>query len=221
MTEKKAIENSNIWNVTPKQAVQIQREMARLVSETRDFDEIETVAGVDSSVRKGRAKAAVVVLDFGTLEVIDAAVAEGPVSFRYVPGLLTFREGPLIVEAVEKLIRKPDLIVFDGQGRAHPRRLGIASHMGVLLDIPSIGCAKKRLWGEYGEPGLEKGSVSPLTHKGEAIGSVLRTRAGVKPVFVSVGHRIDLESSVKFVLSCCRKYRLPETTREAHRLAKL
>jgi deoxyribonuclease V len=207
------------WDVTPKEAVEIQRRLAELVSEKPDFRDVKTVAGVDVCIRGNQGAAAIVALELETLEVVETAVFRGTVVFPYVPGLLTFREGPLVLKAAEKLGLKPDLFIFDGQGRAHPRRLGLASHMGLWLDAPSVGCAKTRLCGKYEAPGIEKGSVSPLVEKGETIGAAVRTRTGVKPVFVSAGHRIDLESSVRYVLSCCVKYRLPETTRKAHRLA--
>jgi len=132
---------------------------------------------------------------------------------------LTFREGPVILNALGRLGRKPDLLIFDGQGIAHPCRLGIASHIGLIVDLPSIGCAKSRLCGEYQEPGVERGSHVPLIDHGETIGSIVRTRTGVKPVFVSIGHRIDLKTSVDYILNACKGYRLPETTRKAHRMA--
>jgi deoxyribonuclease V len=150
---------------------------------------------------------------------VEYAIATRPATFPYIPGLLSFREGPVILDAMNKLSAAPDLLIFDGQGVAHPRRLGIASHIGLLLDLPSIGCAKSRLCGQHEEPGLERGSHVPLMDKGETIGSVVRTRSGVKPVFVSVGHRLDLRTSVEYVLACCRGYRLPETTRRAHLMA--
>ncbi|MCL7454196.1 MAG: endonuclease V, partial [Anaerolineae bacterium] len=144
---------------------------------------------------------------------------KAPVTFPYVPGLLTFREGPSVVKALEELDTWPDLLIFDGHGLAHPRRIGLASHMGVILDRPSIGCAKSRLVGEHGEPDDDAGNWTPLRDGQEVIGAVVRTRAKVKPVFVSIGHRIDLNTAVDFVLRCTRGYRLPETTRYAHRLA--
>jgi len=180
---------------------------------------VTTVAGVDAGYRDDMARAAVVVLTYPGLEVTDYATADRPVTFPYIPGLLTFREAPAVLDAMEKLTTLPDLLIFDGQGIAHPRRLGIASHIGVLLDMPAIGCAKSRLCGRHEEPDSEKGSHVPLIHNGDIIGAVTRTRNNVKPVFVSPGHRIDLPTSVEYVLSCCRKYRLPETTRQADHLA--
>jgi deoxyribonuclease V len=142
-----------------------------------------------------------------------------PVSFPYVPGLLAFREGPIVLAALERLAERPDVLIFDAQGLAHPRRMGLATHLGILLDVPSVGCAKSRLCGKETEPGEEKGSWTPLLDRGEVIGAVVRTRSRVRPVYVSVGHRVDLETAVSLVLSCATKYRLPEPTRWAHRVA--
>lgn len=161
-------------------------------------------------------RAAIVILNYPELEIIDMATSEGEINFPYVPGLLSFREMPLILEAWEKLTTIPDLILADGQGIAHPRRLGIASHLGLTLDVPSIGCAKSRLIGEHGPLAAEAGSFSFLTDHDEIIGAAVRTRFSVNPVYVSIGHRIDLESSISWVLNCCRGLRLPEPTRLAH-----
>jgi deoxyribonuclease V len=165
------------------------------------------------------ARAAVVVLALPSLQPVDYAVAQVPVTFPYVPGLLTFREGPSVIKALRKLDSRPDLLIFDGQGQAHPLRIGLAAHMGVILDQPSVGCAKSRLVGEHDEPGNHVGDWTPLRDGDEVIGAVLRTRAGVKPVFVSIGHRVDLEAAIDLVLRCTGRYRLPETTRYAHRVA--
>jgi deoxyribonuclease V len=164
--------------------------------------------------------AALVVTDMATGAVVEEATAVRRVSFPYVPGYLSFREGPVIVAAWEKLFGKPDALLIDGQGIAHPRRLGIASHIGVLLDVPSVGCAKKRLVGESAEPGPRKGDWTPLVHDGETVGAVLRTRPRVKPVFVSPGHRADLPSSIALVLRLCFRYRLPDPARRAHQLTQ-
>jgi deoxyribonuclease V len=141
------------------------------------------------------------------------------ITFPYVPGLLAFREGPVVLAALEQVSDPPDVLLFDGQGLAHPRRLGLATHIGVLLDRPSIGCAKSRLCGEHEEPPAERGGWVPLRDGDEVIGGVVRTRAGVRPVYVSVGHRVDLETAVSLVVACCTRYRLPEPTRRAHRAA--
>lgn len=207
------------WEISPKEAVQVQKRLAACVITRCPMPRVAAVAGVDTSYRNGRARAAVVSLTYPDLELLEQRTAERKVDFPYVPGLLSFREGPAVMDALRGLSRRPDLLIFDGQGLAHPRRFGIASHIGVLVGIPSIGCAKSRLVGEYEEPGNERGSVRPLTHKGETIGAVVRTRSGVKPVFVSTGHLIGLNESVQVVLRCCRRYRLPETTRLADKLA--
>jgi len=207
------------WDLSPKDAIALQRQLSERVKEAKPAGRIATVAGIDVGFRGDTAIAAVMMLTYPGLETVSAATACRRSSFPYIPGLLSFREGPVLMEAIDKLSRKPDLLIFDGQGLAHPRRLGIASHIGILTGIPSIGCAKSRLCGTYRMPGTEKGSYSPLADGKDIIGTVLRTRRNVRPVFVSVGHLIDLASCIRFVLSCCTKYRLPEPTRLAHHLA--
>ena len=207
------------WDLAPVGAVQVQRDLTSRVVAENQTAEVRTVAGVDISTANRRAHAAIVVLAFPTLEPLEAAEADVPLSFPYVPGLLTFREGPAIVAALENLQAEPDLFIFDGHGRAHPRRMGIATHMGVILDRPSIGCAKSRLCGEHGEVGPRVGDYAELWHQGEVIGVVLRTREGVKPVFVSTGHRVDLDHAIHYMLKCGSGYRLPEPIRWAHREA--
>jgi deoxyribonuclease V len=160
--------------------------------------------------------AAVVVVEWPSGDVVEQVTAERPAEFPYIPGLLSFREIPALLAAFEKLRSKPDVIIYDGHGIAHPRRFGIASHLGVLLDVPTIGCAKSRLVGEHAEPGLERGAQTPLTLDGKTIGAVVRTRTNVKPVFVSVGHRVSLRAAVRLVLDTATRYRLPEPTRLAH-----
>ena len=177
------------------------------------------MAGIDTGYRNGMSQAAVVSLKYPSLEPLEQAISQRPVNFPYIPGLLSFREAPVILEAIEKLKKIPDLLIIDGHGIAHPRRFGIACHIGLLLDVPSIGCAKTLLVGEYDEPGLERGGFNYLKDRGEIIGAVLRTRSNVNPIFVSIGHKVDLKDSIKFVLNCCRGYRLPETTRRADRLS--
>ncbi len=179
------------------------------------------VAGVDSAFFDDRIISTACLFTFPSLELVEETFAIREVSFPYIPGLLSFREGGSTIEAVEKLKKRPDTIIFDGQGIAHPRGLGIASYAGVLLDIPSVGCAKSRLVGEYNEPGMRKASRSPLLILGKTVGAVLRTRANVKPVFVSPGHRIDIEGSVRLVLECATSFRLPEPTRRADALSKV
>ena len=208
------------WNVPVEEAVALQQRLRSLVQRTDGIklEEVHTVAGIDASYRDV-ARAAAVVLSFPGMERLDEAVAARESVFPYVPGLLSFREGPAVLDALAKLSVQPDVLIFDGQGYAHPRRFGLASHLGVYLDRPSIGCAKSRLVGSYKEPGLEPGDRSSLTDRGEVIGVALRTKARTKPLFISIGHRIDLETAVEVVLRCLRGYRLPEPTRLAHNLA--
>ena len=182
---------------------------------------VKTVAGVDVGFERAGAvtRAAAVVLDFPGLEPREQAVARQPTRFPYVPGFLSFREAPAVLAALEQLRQVPDLLLCDGQGIAHPRRFGIACHLGVLTDIPSIGVAKSRLVGTHGTVPKVKGAWAPLMDAGEVIGAVLRTRDGVKPLYVSIGHRVSLDTAIDYVLRCTTKYRLPETTRLADRLA--
>ena len=164
--------------------------------------------------------AAVVVVDLQSGEIVEERTAVVRTEFPYVPGYLSFREGPAIIAAWGTLRSPPDAVLFDGQGIAHPRRFGIASHVGLLLDVPSVGCAKSRLVGEHGEPGMERGDFAPLRHEGEVVGAALRTRKRVKPVYVSVGHRADLPAAIALVLSLCTRYRLPDPARRAHQLTR-
>jgi deoxyribonuclease V len=207
------------WGVSPEEAMAIQQELRGKVSTERGFDEIQTVAGVDVGFKGDMARAAVVVLSYPGLEPLAQSVAEVPVQFPYVPGLLAFREAPAALAALEKLTTEPDLFIFDAQGLAHPRRMGLATHLGVLIDRPSIGCAKSRLCGDHAELPTEAGSYTTLYDGDEVIGAVVRSRTGVAPLYVSIGHKVDLETAIEVVLQCCRGYRLPETTRYAHRVA--
>ena len=207
------------WKVAPAEAMEIQQQLRERISRESTLTTVHTIAGVDVGFKGNIAKAAVVVLNYPELAPLDQSVAELEVEFPYIPGLLAFREAPPILAAFEKLQTEPDLIIFDGQGLAHPRRMGIASHVGVILDLPSIGCAKSRLYGIHEEPGPEKGSYTYLYDGDEVIGAVVRTRTDVKPLYVSIGHKIDLETAIQYVLNCCRGYRLPEPTRYAHRAA--
>ncbi|HUT68422.1 MAG TPA: deoxyribonuclease V, partial [Dehalococcoidales bacterium] len=161
----------------------------------------------------------VVVLSYPEFELVETRIVTDRIEFPYVPGLLSFREAPLILAACEELTVTPDLLMVDGQGIAHPRRMGLASHLGLFLDIPTIGCAKSRLCGSHEEPGNEAGSYAELLDNGEVIGAAVRTRTGVKPVYVSIGHKVDLSTAIRRVLECCRGYRLPEPTRLAHQAA--
>lgn len=209
------------WNLSPAEARALQTEYAHRVVRTDAFGPIELVAGIDIGFEDhGRTtRAAVAVLGLPDLALLEHALVRRPTDFPYVPGLLSFREIPAAVEALARLARTPDLLVCDGQGVAHPRRFGLASHLGWLFDVPSIGVAKSRLIGEFEPPGDRRSAWTPLTHEGEVIGAALRTRAGAKPVFVSTGHRVGLESALALALACTPRYRLPETTRQAHRLA--
>jgi deoxyribonuclease V len=209
------------WNVSPEEAAAIQQELAQQVvrQNALAIEAVRYVAGVDVGFVGDMARAAVVVCEFPSLRPAAQSLAQVPVSFPYIPGLLAFREGPAVLAALEKLDLWPDVFIFDAQGIAHPRRLGLASHMGVVLDWPSIGCAKSRLVGQFTAPPAERGAWTPLTDGQECIGAVVRTRAGAEPLFVSIGHRVNLETAVELVLRCTRQYRLPETSRLAHMLA--
>lgn len=211
------------WDITPKEAIALQKTLAGQVVFDRPLDlgTVTLVGGVDVSVKNNVSQAAVVVLTFPELEVIETVLAQQPTSFPYVPGLLSFREGPVLVEAFEKLKNTPDVFIFDGMGRIHPRRLGIAAHMGLWLQTPTVGCGKTHFIGDYAPPGEQKGDHSDLTHKGELLGVVLRTRSKVKPVYISPGHLIDLESALALTLRCTPRYRLPEPIRAAHDAARL
>jgi deoxyribonuclease V len=210
------------WDVSPEEAVQIQRELAQRVCETDVLETVRRVAGVDVGLEgpgKETARAAIVVLQFPELVPIAYAIARVPVTFPYIPGLLAFREIPAILHALEKIRIEPDVLIVDGHGRAHPRRLGIASHLGVLLERVTIGCAKSILCGHAAEPPQRVGAWTPLLDGDECVGAAVRTRASASPVYVSVGHRITLSRAIELVLQCCKGYRLPETTRYAHRVA--
>ena len=207
------------WDVSPKEAIALQQQLReRVVTENR-LGVVRTVAGVDISTAGERAHAAIVVLSFPDLQPLEAVQSDLPLSYPYIPGLLSFREGPSILAAAAELRIEPDLFIFDGQGLAHPRRLGIAAHMGVVLDRPSIGCAKSRLCGEHGQVGPKVGDYCQLVDQSEVIGAALRTREQVKPVFISIGHRVDLPTAIAYTLRCGGGYRLPEPTRWAHRVA--
>lgn len=192
----------------------------RVVLRKEDDWPPRTVAGVDVSYEKHGDLffAGIVVLDFPSLELREEASASGRVTFPYIPGLLSFRELPIVLEAFRRLRTVPEAVLVDGQGIAHPRRLGVASHLGLWLDLPTVGCAKSRLCGEHGEPGGRRGERAPLLLKGEPIGTVLTTRDGISPLYISPGHRIDFEGAADLALACCRRYRLPEPTRLAHLL---
>ncbi len=210
------------WDLTPQEAIQLQRELASRVIREGQPEAVKVIAGIDISAndRTGLARAAIVALAYPSMQVLEWVLHEESLRFPYIPGLLSFREAPSILAGFQKLKHKPDLLMVDGQGIAHPRRLGIASHLGLVLDLPSIGCAKSILTGHLkGELGQEIGARVPLMADGEVIGVGLRTKARTNPLIISVGHRLSLEVAVDYVLACCRGYRLPEPTRQAHNTA--
>ena len=217
------IDQLHAWNLDPKRAIALQHELAPdLISDAPlALDEITSVAGVDVSVRHQRSRAAVVVMSVPGLEVLEIVRAEREVSFPYIPGLLAFREGPVLVAALRQLRRAPDVFIFDGMGQIHPRKLGIAAHLGLWLGQPTIGCGKTPYIGEYIEPAAAKGSSSLINYRDEIIGAALRTREKVKPVYISVGHLADLASALKLVMSVTTRFRLPEPVRAAHHAARL
>ena len=208
------------WDLTPREAVEVQQRMRNMVRLRPLAQPVGVIAGADISYNKFSETvfAGIVVLSLPDLRIVETAGVRSVAKFPYVPGLLSFREAPSLLEAWEKLKTKPDVLMLDGQGIAHPRRFGIACHVGVLLDWPTIGCAKSILVGGYGELGLEAGSRSPLVDKGEQVGVALRTKSKVTPVYVSPGNLMDLDSAVDLVLRSTTKYRLPEPTRQAHLL---
>lgn len=214
------LHHTHPWDVTPAQAVTLQRTLAPLVREELLAHTPRTIAGVDMSVRDDQVQAAVVVLSFPDLFLIEQAIWRGPVEFPYVPGLLSFREAPAVLRALEQLQVQPDVLMTDSQGRAHPRRFGLACHLGVLLDRPVWGVAKSKLTGVHAELPSEPGAQLALYSGREVIGTVLRTRIRANPVYISVGHRITLPEAVALTLACTKGYRLPEPTRLAHLLSK-
>lgn len=213
--------HSHPWEVTPAEARNIQQRLAARVETADRLGTVRSVAGVDVGFEDGgrTTRAAVAVLHFPSLLSAEQAIARLPTGFPYIPGLLSFREIPAVLAALGKLSRLPDLLLCDGQGFAHPRRFGIACHLGVLTGLPAIGVAKSRLVGDHAPVPEQKGSWVPLLEGDERIGAVLRTRDRVTPLYISSGHRVSLETAIEYVLRCTTKYRLPETTRAAHRLA--
>jgi deoxyribonuclease V len=210
------------WDLPPEEAAALQRELRAQLILTWDDPPIRTIAGVDVGIREERGRCAIVVLSYPALEVLSSLVIEERVTYPYIPGLLTFREGPLILKAWERLTLLPDVVMFDGQGIAHPRGMGIAAHMGLWLEKPTLGVAKSRLWGEHAPVGEALGDLSWLYEKesGATIGAAVRTRPGTRPVYVSPGHRMDLPHAIELTLATCRGYRLPEPLRLAHRLTQ-
>jgi len=212
------IQHLHSWNVSYKEAAAIQKKLAEKIVSSSVIDRVSYVAGADISYDKGSNTlfAAVIIFNFPDLKKVEIQSAIGQTSFPYIPGLLSFREIPLLIECFLKVEQNPDLLLCDAHGIAHPRRFGLASHLGLLLNTPSIGCAKTRLIGAGKEPAIEKGSWTSLMFNGVEVGRMVRTRTGVKPMYISIGHLIDIDSAVRFTLACCTKYKMPEPTRQAH-----
>lgn len=205
------------------EAVAIQKQLREKLRIADDFGTPKTVLGVDVgyNLTTGMSRASIVLMDLATLTPLQNIVVETPTTFPYIPGLLSFREIPAILAAMAQLEAMPDILMVDGHGIAHPRRMGIAAHLGALLDMPSLGVAKKRLCGNHEDPAGQKGASTPLFHRGEQIGIVLRSREGVKPLYISPGHRMGMNSALGFVLHCLTRYRLPEPTRLADKFSKV
>ena len=208
------------WKLTEAEALKVQRDLAAAVEQTDRFDHIQYIAGVDVAYAKesDQLVAAVVVLDADTLEVIETATTTDKEQFPYIPGLFSFRELPPLIKAFEQLNHTPDLVVCDGQDYAHPRRFGLACHLGVMFDVPTIGCGKTRLLGTHQEPEKQRGAIAPLIDNDEVISHALRTQTNIKPIYVSTGHKISLTTACDWVLKLSPKYRLPETTRQADQM---
>ncbi|MCS6977681.1 MAG: deoxyribonuclease V [Gemmatales bacterium] len=206
------------WNLTPAEAVALQKTLADRVDLRSPLGRFDLVAGADVSYQRHghRLFGGVIVLRTDDLSVVEQHTVCESVRFPYVPGLLSFREAPVVLAAFEKLRTQPDVVLLDGQGYAHPRRFGLACHLGLWLGLPTLGCAKTLLVGSHGRLGAKAGSVAPLKHQGEVVGMAVRTRTSTRPVYVSAGHKIDLASAVEVVLATCRGYRIPEPTRQAH-----
>ena len=215
------IDKLHSWNVTPKQAIAIQHKLRDKIKTFDDFDLIKTIAGVDVGFikEKNLSCAALVIFGYPDMKILDVITCSEPINFPYIPTLLSFREVPIVLSCFEKLENPPDILILDGQGYAHPRRMGLACHVGVLLNIPTIGCAKSRLIGKFNMPKEKKGSFSYLYDKGEIIGAVLRTRDNISPVFISIGHRVSLDTSIKLILDMSIT-RIPEPTKIADREVK-
>jgi deoxyribonuclease V len=211
------------WDISPKEAIRVQTDIRnRIVLKPLQLKDIRLIAGVDVSVKEDLSRAAIVVLSYPDLVVQEEVTYTQKTTFPYVPGLLSFREGPVILNCLDKLMMNPDLFIFDGQGLAHPRRTGLASHMGVIIGKPSIGSAKSHLYGTYDTPGSKKGDYSIIKDKdGTPLGAALRTRDNTNPIYVSPGHLSDIPSAIKMILSCSPRYKIPEPIRAAHNAASL
>jgi deoxyribonuclease V len=206
------------WNVSAEEAVQIQEALKERIILKNTFSKVKTIGGGDVAYSEARNLlfSAIAVLSFPNMEILDMATADGKIPFPYIPSLLSFREGPILIKTFQRLRLKPDVMIYDGQGIAHPRGMGLASHMGLWLNIPSIGCAKTPLLDEFISPGLLKGSFEWIRRERKKVGAVLRTREKVKPLFISPGHRIDLQTSIQLILESCQGFRFPEPLRKAH-----
>jgi len=206
------------WNVSVEEAIQIQEALKDQIILKKPFSKVRTIGGGDVAYSKNenRLFGAIVVLSFPDMEILDMATADGKIPFPYIPNLLSFREGPILIKTFQKLKIKADVMIYDGQGIAHPRGMGLASHMGLWFDLPSIGCAKTPLLSEFIPPGPSKGNFQLIQREGKEVGAVLRTKDNVKPLFISPGHRIDLLTSIQVVLTTCQRYRIPEPLRRAH-----
>ena len=211
------------WDVSAKEAIRIQEVLKDQIVLKRNFSKISTIGGGDIAYSRNgdRLFGAIAVLSFPDMEVLDMASADGKITFPYIPGLLSFREGPILIKTFRRLKVRPDVIIFDGQGTAHPRRMGLTSHMGLWLDLPSMGCAKTPLLKEFINPGPTKGSFEWIRQEGKKVGAVLRTKENVKPLFVSPGHRIDLMTSIQLIFESCRGFRIPEPLRKTHQASLL
>jgi len=211
------------WNVSVAEAIQIQEALKKQIILRKTFSKVRTIGGGDVAYSKNGNLlfGAIVVLSYPEMKPIDAAMARGEISFPYIPGLFSFREGPILIKTFQKLRVKPDVMIFDGQGIAHPRGFGLASHLGLWMDLPSIGCARTSLLNEFDSPGLSRGSFEWIFLKGKKVGAVLRTREKVNPLFISPGHRIDLLTSIHLILESCRGFRIPEPLRKAHQTTRL
>jgi len=210
------------WEVNVEEAIQIQENLRDHIILKNTFTEVKTIGGGDVAYSKDKniLFAAIAVLSFQKMETLDIATAHGEISFPYIPGLLSFREGPILIKAFQTLKMKPDVMIYDGQGIAHPRGIGLASHMGLWLDLPSIGCTKTPLLSDFIYPGPSKGSFELIRKEGKEVGAVLRTKQNVKPLFISPGHRIDLQTSIQLILETCEGYRTPEPLRRAHQSSR-
>jgi deoxyribonuclease V len=224
MSERASTPPLHKWNLTQTEAIALQLELAPKIIHEDQLGEVQHIAGVDMAINEehNTAQAAVVLLSYPEMNIVEQHIYEEPVRMPYIPGLLSFREAPAVIGAFRKLRGKADLVMVDGQGIAHPRRLGIASHLGLWLGVPTIGCAKSLFIGHYDKEGLAQEAENwvPLVYKKEIIGAVVRTRTKVNPMFISLGHMISLETSIKYVLACSKGYRLPEPTRQADKLSK-